>query len=61
MEKRLENAEFLRLSIDRPDYESRLEWTCANIHLGAEEALWEHLMNFLFANLSRKWRFNLTV
>ena len=34
------------LSIDdRPDYEEKLRWTCANIHLG-RELLWEHLMEF---------------
>ena len=30
---------------DRPDYEAKLQWTCANIHLG-KEALWEALMEF---------------
>jgi O-succinylbenzoate synthase len=34
------------LSIDdRPDYEEKLRWTCANIHLG-RELLWEHLIEF---------------
>lgn len=34
------------LSIDdRPDYEEKLQWTCANIHLG-KEALWEALIEF---------------
>lgn len=34
------------LSIDdRPDYEAKLQWVCANIHLGIE-ALWEALMEF---------------
>ena len=34
------------LSIDdRPDYEDKLRWTCANIHLG-EEQLWEALIEF---------------
>ncbi|CAM2944341.1 o-succinylbenzoate synthase [Flavobacterium frigoris] len=34
------------LSIDdRPDYEEKLQWTCANIHLG-EEQLWEALIEF---------------
>lgn len=30
---------------DRPDYEEKLQWTCANIHLG-ENQLWEALMEF---------------
>ena len=30
---------------DRPDYEQKLQWTCANIHLG-KEALWEALIEF---------------
>lgn len=30
---------------DRPDYEEKLAWTCANIHLG-KEALWESLYEF---------------
>ncbi|WP_367770573.1 o-succinylbenzoate synthase [Flavobacterium sp. WC2421] len=30
---------------DRPDYEIKLRWTCANIHLG-EEQLWEALIEF---------------
>lgn len=30
---------------DRPDYEEKLQWTCANIHLG-KEALWEALIEF---------------
>jgi o-succinylbenzoate synthase len=30
---------------DRPDYEAKLEWTCANIHLG-ENQLWEALIAF---------------
>ncbi len=34
------------LSIDdRPDYEVKLQWTCANINLG-EKALWEALIEF---------------
>jgi o-succinylbenzoate synthase len=34
------------LSIDdRPDYEEKLQWVCANIHLG-EAALWEALKEF---------------
>ena len=34
------------LSIDdRPDYEEKLQWVCANIHLG-KEALWEALLEF---------------
>lgn len=34
------------LSIDdRPDYEAKLQWTCANIHLGKEQ-LWEKLVEF---------------
>jgi O-succinylbenzoate synthase len=34
------------LSIDdRPDYEEKLQWTCANIHLGKDQ-LWEALMEF---------------
>ncbi len=32
-------------SDDRPDYEAKLQWTCANIHLGKEK-LWEALMEF---------------
>jgi len=30
---------------DRPDYESKLQWVCANIHLG-KEPLWEALLEF---------------
>ncbi|TGD59028.1 o-succinylbenzoate synthase [Flavobacterium humi] len=30
---------------DRPDYEQKLQWVCANIHLG-EKALWESLLEF---------------
>ena len=30
---------------DRPDYEEKLAWTCANIHLGID-ALWEALIEF---------------
>lgn len=30
---------------DRPDYEKKLAWTCANIHLG-KDLLWEALMEF---------------
>lgn len=30
---------------DRPDYEAKLQWTCANIHLGKEQ-LWEALLEF---------------
>jgi O-succinylbenzoate synthase len=34
------------LSIDdRPDYEEKLKWTCASIHLGKDQ-LWEALMEF---------------
>ena len=34
------------LSIDdRPDYEEKLQWTCANIHLG-KDRLWEALLEF---------------
>jgi O-succinylbenzoate synthase len=34
------------LSIDdRPDYEEKLRWTCANIHLGKDQ-LWEALLEF---------------
>jgi O-succinylbenzoate synthase len=34
------------LSIDdRPDYEEKLQWTCANIHLG-KGLLWEALLEF---------------
>jgi o-succinylbenzoate synthase len=34
------------LSIDdRPDYEDKLQWVCANIHLG-KEVLWEALIEF---------------
>ncbi len=34
------------LSIDdRPDYEEKLQWACANIHLG-ENRLWEALIEF---------------
>lgn len=34
------------LSIDdRPDYEAKLQWVCANIHLGME-TLWEALLEF---------------
>jgi len=34
------------LSIDdRPDYEEKLKWTCANIHLGKDK-LWEVLLDF---------------
>lgn len=34
------------LSIDdRPDYEEKLQWVCANIHLG-KNALWEALIEF---------------
>ena len=34
------------LSIDdRPDYEAKLQWTCANIHLGVNQ-LWEALIEF---------------
>jgi o-succinylbenzoate synthase len=34
------------LSIDdRPDYETKLEWVCNNIHLG-KESLWESLIEF---------------
>jgi o-succinylbenzoate synthase len=30
---------------DRPDYEAKLQWVCANIHLGKEQ-LWEALLEF---------------
>ena len=30
---------------DRPDYEEKLAWTCANIHLGVD-SLWEALIEF---------------
>ncbi|NHM07734.1 o-succinylbenzoate synthase [Flavobacterium sp. CYK-4] len=30
---------------DRPDYEEKLSWVCANIHLG-KDALWKNLMEF---------------
>jgi o-succinylbenzoate synthase len=30
---------------DRPDYEAKLQWTCANVHLG-KDALWEALIEF---------------
>jgi len=30
---------------DRPDYEEKLQWTCANIHLGKDK-LWEKLLEF---------------
>ena len=30
---------------DRPDYETKLQWTCENIHLG-ENQLWEALIEF---------------
>ncbi|NGY38734.1 o-succinylbenzoate synthase [Flavobacterium sp. XN-5] len=30
---------------DRPDYEEKLQWTCANIHLGKDQ-LWEVLIEF---------------
>lgn len=30
---------------DRPDYEKKLQWTCQNIHLGAEK-LWDELREF---------------
>jgi o-succinylbenzoate synthase len=30
---------------DRPEYESKLQWTCQNIHLG-ENQLWEALIEF---------------
>jgi O-succinylbenzoate synthase len=34
------------LSIDdRPDYEEKLQWACANIHLGKDQ-LWEALLEF---------------
>jgi o-succinylbenzoate synthase len=34
------------LSIDdRPDYEAKLQWVCANIHLG-KDSLWEALVEF---------------
>ena len=34
------------LSIDdRPDYKEKLQWTCANIHLG-KDVLWESLLEF---------------
>lgn len=30
---------------DRPDYELKLQWVCANIHLG-KDRIWEELMEF---------------
>jgi len=30
---------------DRPDYEEKLQWTCANIHLGKDK-LWNELLEF---------------
>lgn len=30
---------------DRPDYEEKLQWTCANIHMGKDQ-LWEALIEF---------------
>lgn len=30
---------------DRPDYEEKLQWVCANIHLGNDQ-LWERLIEF---------------
>jgi o-succinylbenzoate synthase len=30
---------------DRPDYDQKLQWTCANIHLG-NDALWDSLIEF---------------
>ena len=30
---------------DRPDYEEKLKWTCANMHLG-KDLLWEALLEF---------------
>ncbi len=30
---------------DRPDYEEKLQWTCANIHLGKDQ-LWDALIEF---------------
>lgn len=30
---------------DRPDFEQKLQWTCANIHLG-KDALWDALIEF---------------
>jgi O-succinylbenzoate synthase len=30
---------------DRPDYEEKLQWTCANIHLGKDQ-LWQALLEF---------------
>jgi o-succinylbenzoate synthase len=34
------------LSIDdRPDYEEKLQWVCANVHLG-KDALWDALLEF---------------
>lgn len=30
---------------DRPDYEEKLQWVCANIHLGKDQ-LWESLIEF---------------
>ncbi len=56
------------LSIDdRPDYEEKLQWVCANIHLG-KDALWEALLEFpsiqfgvemAFLSLTSKTPFNL--
>jgi hypothetical protein len=42
---------------DRPDYEEKLQWTCANIHL--ENQLWEALIGFLRYSLELKWRSSL--
>jgi hypothetical protein len=47
------------LSIDdRPDYEEKLQWTCANIHLGKDQ-LWEALMEFPSIQFGLKWRSSL--
>jgi hypothetical protein len=46
------------LSIDdRPDYEEKLQWTCANIHLGKDQ-LWEALIEFP-SMFELKWRSSL--
>jgi hypothetical protein len=42
---------------DRPDYEEKLQWTCANVHL--ENQLWEALIGFLRYSLELKWRSSL--
>jgi hypothetical protein len=46
------------LSDDRPDYEEKLQWTCANIHLGKDQ-LWEALIEFPSIQFELKWRSSL--